>query len=159
MVASTACTSFASEELEQKYANQLVVSASSGKYENEKTRRIFDVSSCAMSSNIRYNDADFTVWRAYKVNAWPTRVLIDPAGNIVGSAAGEGNYKQFDQAIARLTADFRRLGELNEQPLKLALERAKVGDLPLAFPGKVVADSSSDRLLSESSHNVSCHKT
>jgi hypothetical protein len=33
---------------------------------------------------------------------------------------------------------------LNEQPLKFALERAKVGDLPLAFPGKVLADAATN---------------
>ena len=34
------------------------------------------------------------------------------------------------------------------------LERAKVGDLPLAFPGKILADAKSDRLfIADSNHN------
>src|SRR6185295_5930998 len=50
--------------------------------------------------------------------------------------------------------DFRKRGELNEEPLKLTLERAKIGDLPLAFPGKVLADAKSDRLfIADSNHN------
>src|SRR5947207_14570955 len=73
------------EKLEQKYANQLVIiGVHSGKYENEKDtdniRRVivrYDI------AHPVYNDADFAVWRAYNVNAWPTRVLIDPAGYIV----------------------------------------------------------------------------
>ncbi|MDX6386031.1 MAG: hypothetical protein QOK48_3604, partial [Blastocatellia bacterium] len=45
-------------------------------------------------------------------------------------------------------------GELNEAPLKLALERAQVGDLPLAFPGKILADQKGDRLfIADSDHN------
>src|SRR6266542_1126393 len=144
------------KNLEQKYANQLVIiSVHSGKYENEKdTENIRRVILRYELEHPVYNDADFAVWRAYKVNAWPTRVLIDPAGNIVGAVAGEGNYEQFDRVIARVAEDFRKRGELNEQPLKLALERAKVGDLPLAFPGKVLADATGDRLfIADSSHN------
>src|SRR4030095_8010531 len=42
----------------------------------------------------------------------------------------------------------------NNEPLKLTLERAKVGDLPLAFPGKVLADANGDRLfIADSNHN------
>src|SRR6266496_1107508 len=51
-------------------------------------------------------------------------------------------------------ADFRKRGELNEAPLKLVLEKAKVGDLPLAFPGKILADAKNDRLfIADSDHN------
>src|SRR5262249_9550989 len=50
--------------------------------------------------------------------------------------------------------EFRKKGELNEEPLKLVLERAKVGDLPLAFPGKILADAATDRLfIADSNHN------
>jgi len=144
------------EKLEKKYANQLVIiGVHSGKYENEKEtdniRRVivrYDI------AHPVYNDADFAVWRAYKINAWPTRVLIDPAGYIVGYVPGEGNYEPIDQAINKLAAEFRARGELNEQPLRLPLERASVGDLPLAFPGKVLADEKSNRLfIADSSHN------
>lgn len=144
------------EKLEKKYANQLVIiGVHSGKYENEKDtdniRRVivrYDI------NHPVYNDADFAVWRAYNVNAWPTRVLIDPAGYIVGYVPGEGNYEPIDQAINQVATDFRARGELNEQPLSLALERARVGDLPLAFPGKVLADGKTNRLfIADSSHN------
>src|SRR5258705_7065982 len=43
---------------------------------------------------------------------------------------------------------------MNEEPLKLVLERAKVGDLPLAFPGKILADAKGNRLfIADSNHN------
>jgi thiol-disulfide isomerase/thioredoxin len=144
------------KQLEQKYANQLVViGVHSGRYENE--REMENIRRIILRYEVEhpvYNDADFAVLDAYKVKSWPTRVLIDPAGNIVGRAEGEGNYEQFDRVIGRIAADYRQRGELNEEPLKLALERASVGDLPLAFPGKVVADAKSDRLfIADSSHN------
>ena len=38
--------------------------------------------------------------------------------------------------------------------MKFALERAKVGDLPLAFPGKILADARGDRLfVADTNHN------
>lgn len=144
------------KQLEQKYANQLVIlGIHSGRYENEReTENIRRIILRYGVEHPVYNDADFTVLDAYKVKSWPTRVLIDPAGNIVGRAEGEGNYEQFDRVIGRIAADYRQRGELNEEPLKLALERASVGDLPLAFPGKVLADAKSDRLfIADSTHN------
>jgi DNA-binding beta-propeller fold protein YncE len=81
-------------------------------------------------------------------------VLIDPAGYIIGGVSGEGYYDEIDQVISKTVEDFRKRGELNEQPLKLVLERAKVGDLPLAFPGKILADAANDRLfIADSNHN------
>ena len=144
------------KRLEAKYANQLVViGVHSAKFENEKEtdniRRII----------LRYeiehpviNDADFRIWEAYAVSGWPTLVLIDPAGYVIGSVSGEGNFDVLDRVIGQTVDEFRKRGELKEEPLSLALERAKVGDLPLAFPGKVLADASSDRLfIADSNHN------
>jgi DNA-binding beta-propeller fold protein YncE len=144
------------QKLEEKYARQLVViGVHSAKFENEKeTENIRRVILRYQIEHPVVNDADFRIWRSYAINAWPTQILIDPAGYVVGQARGEGNYEVIDEAIAGLIAEFRKRGELNEQPLKLALERAKVGDLPLAFPGKILADAKSDRLfVTDSNHN------
>src|ERR1043166_7016105 len=79
---------------------------------------------------------------------------MDTGGYIIGGRSGEGGYEALDKAISDSIAEFRRRGELNEAPLKLVLEKAKVGDLPLAFPGKILADEKSDRLfIADSDHN------
>src|ERR671939_798736 len=131
------------KRLEAKYANQLVVvGVHSAKFDNEKeTENIRRIILRYQIEHPVVNDADFKIWNAYAVRAWPTRVLIDPAGYVVGAVEGEGNYEGLDRAIGELAEEFRARGELNEQPLQLALERAKTGDLPLAFPGKVLADA------------------
>ena len=144
------------KRLEKKYPNELVViGVHSAKFENEKDTE--NIRRIILRYEIEHpivNDADFAIWRAYAVDAWPTRYLIDPAGYIIGRLSGEGGYDALDGAIAQTIAEFRKRGELNEQPLKLVLERAKVGDLPLAFPGKVLADAKSDRLfIADSDHN------
>jgi DNA-binding beta-propeller fold protein YncE len=144
------------KRLEHKYANQLVViGVHSAKFENEKdTENIRRIILRYEIEHPVYNDADFKVWQSYGVRAWPTQVLIDPAGYVIGAVSGEGNYELIDQVIAKAVADFRKRGELNETPLQLTLERAKVGDLPLAFPGKILADAKSDRLfIADSNHN------
>jgi thiol-disulfide isomerase/thioredoxin len=144
------------KKLEAKYANQLVViGVHSAKFQNEKeTENIRRIILRYEIEHPVYNDSEYAVWQGYGVRAWPTQVLIDPAGYIVGGVSGEGNYEVIDQAISKLVTDFRSKGELNEEPLKLVLERAKVGELHLAFPGKILADAKSDRLfIADSNHN------
>jgi YVTN family beta-propeller protein len=144
------------KKLEAKYPNELVViGVHSAKFDNEKeTENIRRIILRYEIEHPVYNDADFKVWQNYGVRAWPTQVLIDPAGYIIGGVSGEGNYELIDQVVAKAVAEFRKRGELNEEPLKLALERAKVGELPLAFPGKVLADAKGDRLfIADSNHN------
>jgi thiol-disulfide isomerase/thioredoxin len=144
------------KKLEEKYANQLVViGVHSAKFENEKeTENIRRIILRYEIEHPVYNDADFKVWQSYGVRAWPTQVLIDPAGYVIGATSGEGKYELLDATIAKTVDEFRKRGELNEEPLKLTLERAKIGDLPLAFPGKVLADAKGDRLfIADSNHN------
>src|SRR5687767_2256589 len=144
------------KRLEKKYPNELVViGVHSAKFDNEKD--IENIRRIVLRYEIEHpivNDADFNIWRSYTVNAWPTRYLIDPAGYINGWLSGEGSYDVLDQTIGNTIAEFRKRGELNEAPLKLVLEKAKIGDLPLAFPGKVLADARNDRLfIADSNHN------
>ena len=144
------------KKLEAKYPNELVViGIHSAKFQNEKeTENIRRIILRYEIEHPVYNDSEYAVWQSYGVRAWPTQVLIDPAGYIVGGVSGEGNYDVIDQTIAKIVEESRRKGELNEEPLKLVLERAKVGDLPLAFPGKILADAKTDRLfIADSNHN------
>lgn len=144
------------KRLEKKYPNELVViGVHSAKFENERDTE--NIRRIILRYEIEHpivNDADFNIWRSYAVNAWPTRYLIDPAGYIIGRVSGEGYYEVLDKTIGDTVAEFRKRGELNEAPLKLVLEKAKIGDLPLAFPGKVLADPKNDRLfIADSNHN------
>ena len=144
------------KRLEAKYANQLVViGIHSAKFQNEKeTENIRRIILRYEIEHPVYNDSEYAVWQSYGVRAWPTQVLIDPAGYIIGGVSGEGNYNIIDEAIGKTITEFRAKGELNEEPLKLVLERAKVGELPLAFPGKILADAGNDRLfIADSNHN------
>ena len=68
--------------------------------------------------------------------------------------AGEGNYQVLDETIGKTAKEFRARGLLNETPLKLALDAAKMPQTPLWYPGKVVADEKSGHLfITDSNHN------
>ncbi len=144
------------KELEAKYSKQLVViGVHSAKFDNEKdTENIRKIILRYGLEHPIVNDANFKIWEQYAVKAYPTQILIDPKGYIVDQYIGEGHEAEIDKAIGETVSEFRKKGELDEKPLKFALERAKVGDLPLAFPGKVLADAKSKRLfISDSNHN------
>jgi DNA-binding beta-propeller fold protein YncE len=142
--------------LEQRFPEELVViGVHSAKFANEKItenlRRIL----------VRYeiehpvaNDANLEIWRRYGAQAWPTRVIIDPAGNLVGTALGEGNLEGFVSAIRTVVRVFDERGEINRAPLPMQLERHRHNDQPLLYPGKVLADEATNRLfISDSNHN------
>ncbi|HVF41416.1 MAG TPA: thioredoxin-like domain-containing protein, partial [Pyrinomonadaceae bacterium] len=144
------------KRLEEKYPAELVViGVHSAKFENEKETE--NIRRIVLRYGLEHpvvNDADFRIWNSYAVRAWPTQVLIDPAGYVVGQVSGEGHYEAIDGAVGQLVAEARKRGTLDARPLKFALERAKTGDLPLAFPGKVLADERGDRLfIADSNHN------
>ncbi len=144
------------KKLEAKYPNNLVViGVHSAKFTNEGDTE--NIRQIILRYGIEHpiaNDSDFKIWEQYAVNAYPTQVIIDPNGYVIGTAVGEGYAEAVDKIIGATIEDFRKKGLLDEKPLKFALERAKVGDLPLAFPGKVLADSALKRLfISDSNHN------
>lgn len=140
--------------LEERFPDELVViGIHSPKFPNERStdnlRRIL----------VRYqiehpiaNDADHVLWRRYGVQAWPTRVIIDPAGHLVGTAMGEGNLEGFVNAIRAVIDVFA--GRINRSPLPLDRERSRHADRPLLYPGRVTADQASGRLfIADSNHN------
>lgn len=144
------------KKLEEKYDNDLaVIGVHSAKFQNEKESQ--NIREAILRYEVHHpvvNDANFAIWRAYGVNAWPTLVLIDPDGYIVGKIPGEGNFELLDQAIGFLVNRFKEENKIVEKPLPLALEKDKQPPSVLSFPGKVLADEKSDRLfISDSNHN------
>jgi thiol-disulfide isomerase/thioredoxin len=100
------------------------------------------------------NDKNFKIWKEYGIRAWPTLVLIDPAGKIVGKTAGEGIYKPMHHYISGVIETFAKKGKINHKPLNLAPESSKVAQSVLYFPGKVLADGKHHRLfISDTNHN------
>ncbi len=142
------------KKLERKYPNNLVViGVHSAKFANESDSA--NIRNALLRYNIQHPvvvDQNMRLWNEYTVNAWPSFVLIDPAGKVVGTTAGEGQYDLLDKTIATTIDTFRKRGELNEKPLQLALEAAKVAPTPLWYPGKVLAREGYV-FIADSNHN------
>jgi hypothetical protein len=131
----------------------VVIGVHAAKFTNEKaTENIRQIIRRYEIAHPVANDAEFRIWRAYTVRAWPSRVIIDPAGYVVGAASGEGNYEGFEQAIAAVIATFDERGEMDRRPLPLKLESEAVTETPLKFPGKVLATA--DRLFISDSNQI-----
>lgn len=148
-------------ELEARFADELVViGVHSGKFRAERVTA--NIAAAAQRLRVEHavvNDRQFRIWRAYGVGAWPTAVLLDPAGAIVGAVPGEFLAGHLAPMIADLIAEFDRAdapggARLRRGPWPLRLPPEPDG--PLAFPGKVlaaqggrlfVADSGHDRIL------------
>lgn len=144
------------KKLETKYSKELVViGVHSAKFQNE--REAENIRQAILRYRIEHpviNDSNFAIWQAYGARAWPTLVLIDPEGNIVGSDTGEGHYEILDKLIGKLVSDFRSKNLINEKPIPLSLEKYKQGPTYLSFPGKILADETSNRLfIADSNHN------
>ncbi|MEJ7713601.1 MAG: peptide-methionine (R)-S-oxide reductase MsrB [Pyrinomonadaceae bacterium] len=57
---------------------------------------------------IRYpvvTDNDYSTWRAYNIQAWPTVVILDRAGRIRYTHIGEGDYEQQERIVKSLLAE------------------------------------------------------
>ncbi len=144
-------------KLEKKYANELVVvGVHSPKFENEKDTA--SIRKAILRYQIEHpvvNDADHKIWDKYEVDAWPTVVVIDPEGNLVGYTSGEGNYELLDTVISKLIDEHKKKKTLDEKPIRFDLAKFReTSDTPLFFPGKVLADEKGKRLfIADSTHH------
>ncbi len=143
--------------LEQKYSKNLtVIGVHSAKFENEKD--IENIRQAILRYDIEHPvivDQEFEIWQQYAVRAWPTLILIDPQGYVVGMVSGEGKRGKLDEAIAQLIAQQQAQGSVSIPLIQPVLEKQKNPLItPLAFPGKVLADSTSSRLfIADSGHH------
>ena len=96
------------------------------------------------------DDPDGATWDRYGVRAWPTVVVVDADGYVVGSASGEGHRPAIEQAVAGALAARPSVGG---EPLPRLPSPEPAGEL--AWPAKVaahpagvvVADTGHDRVL------------
>ncbi len=142
--------------LEEKYHDQpfVVIGVHSGKFSKEKDAA--SIRQAILRHDIRHPvavDSEYKIWNAYAVRAWPTLVLIDPEGMVVGFVSGEGHRDALDREIAQLLAQHRKKGTLGK-PLHFRLERTGFKPGVLEFPGKTLADGGHKRLfISDTGHN------
>ena len=138
--------------IERRFGDRLVViSVHSPKFPHEGDHAA--VERAVLRHRIEHpvlDDPEMEMWQQYGVRAWPTLVVIDPDGYVVGTASGEGNGAALAQLIDDLLAG-------RDAPSAAAFTpvRPHAGG-ELSFPGKVcvapdgrlaIADTGHDRVL------------
>ena len=142
--------------LEEEYADKLVViGVHSAKFNTEK--ETLKIREAILKFGINHpviNDADYTLWDAYAVRAWPTVVLISPAGKVIGQHAGEGIYQVVKPYLDTLLKEY--LGNTKSLNPAFELKKEAKNNSPLRFPSKLISgpddtiwctDSGNNRIL------------
>jgi thiol-disulfide isomerase/thioredoxin len=146
--------------LEAKYAGRplAVIGVHSPKFTNE------DNPESVRQAIARYGithpvllDSKRRIWESYGVRGWPTLVLVDPRGYVLGRVSGEGNRAKLDAAIEQALDLLGQAQALDSTPLPVKLEAesgAFTPESPLLYPGKVLADDASNSLfIADSGHH------
>ena len=123
--------------LEEKFADVLtVVGVHSPKFEHEKDPN--SVAAAIERHDIHHpvlNDPNMATWSSYNVRAWPTLVLVDPAGKVVATYSGEGHSHAIEALLDELVPKYEAEGTLiRGAGLYVAPVRAET---VLRQPGKV----------------------
>lgn len=141
--------------LEHKYPQSLsIISVHSPKFENERIGT--HLQKAVNRNHIRHpvaNDPKFQLWRAYGIKAWPSILLIDPEGYVIGVLRGEGRRKQLDDLIHQQIEEAQAKNTLKPSPISVQLKPEPRS--VLSFPGNVlatrnqlyIADSGRNRIL------------
>ncbi len=100
------------------------------------------------------NDAEFQIWSRYSVRAWPTVVVVDPAGKVVAYEAGEIEPARFTPVVDAMIAEFDARGALDRSPIPgLRAETTGQGETQLRYPSKVLATSGGRLFISDTGHH------
>ena len=124
-------------KLERKYGQNLaIIGVHSPKFNHEKDLEALRTSVVRLGlEHPVVSDVNFSTWKRYGVRAWPTLVVIDPEGGVVGRIAGEGHHELLDNIVGDLLKRFH--AKLDARPLPVTLEEEKFSRSLLAAPGKI----------------------
>jgi DNA-binding beta-propeller fold protein YncE len=141
------------KRLEKEYASELVViGVHSAKFNSEKATN--SIRKAILKFGIEHpvvNDADYKVWQAYAVSAWPTVVLVSPDGKVVGQQSGERVYEVVKPVMEKLVKEYE--SKIDRKPLSFSLEKEREAKSPLRFPSKLISDSEGNVWFADSGNN------
>lgn len=129
-------------KLEAQFHDELVViGVHSGKYPNE--RRTPHIKHAGLRLDVEHpilNDRKYRTWRMYGISAWPTLVLINPEGRVLGAMPGETTAEQWAPVLQDLITQYDAHGLIDRRPLQFAPLQASEPARALRYPDKLLAD-------------------
>ncbi|HWS57331.1 MAG TPA: NHL domain-containing thioredoxin family protein [Actinotalea sp.] len=106
------------------------------------------------------DDPDLTTWSAYSARAWPTLVVVDPEGYIVGHMAGEGHAHNLEVLVADLVARHEAAGTLHRgagpyvaPPARQTTLRFPASAIRLPVPESAPAGTVGNLLVADAGHH------
>ncbi|MFO1010763.1 MAG: thioredoxin-like domain-containing protein [Planctomycetota bacterium] len=142
-------------KLARRFSEELVVvGVHTGKFDRERESR--EVRAALLRLGVEHpvvNDARRELWTAYAIRAWPTLVLIDPAGRMLGALEGELDADELAPMLERLIHERARAGELVYEPLPFVPESAREPDRVLDHPSKLLVASETTLFVSDTGHH------
>ncbi len=142
-------------KLEKEFADQpfLVIGVHSNKFPQEGEAE--NIRQAILRYQIHHPvvvDQEHKIWKSFGVRAWPTLVLVDPEGNVVGSASGEGNYDLVRATIIETLDKHRTKGSLAKGPIVVKNETP--AETMLQYPGKVLVNGDKLYVSDSTNHRV-----
>jgi len=125
------------KKLENELGSKItVIGVYSSKFENEKDLSVIrnavlkhDITSLVLT------DTDLKLWKKFKVNAWPTFILINPNGREYERHEGINSVKKLVKDAKSMVNKYRY--QINREPLPLLPEKYnQIGNI-LSFPSKL----------------------
>ena len=143
-------------ELEHQYPDAIaIVGVQSGKYHAERvTSRIRDAALRLENTHPIVNDWQFRIWRSYAVNAWPTLVVVDADGRVLGSHAGEFTSAMLAPLLDRLIAAETQAGQLARRPTAFPADAPTIAPGALCYPDKVAVHGNRIAIADTGHHRV-----
>ncbi|MBD0745967.1 NHL domain-containing thioredoxin family protein [Streptomyces sp. CBMA152] len=141
-------------ELEEKHRDTVVIiGVHSPKFVHEADHQaVVDAVERYQVHHPVLDDPELATWKQYAVRAWPTLVVIDPEGYIVGQHAGEGHAHAIAKLVEELEAEHAAKGTLRRGDGPYVPPEPVATDL--RFPGKaVVLPGSGNFLVSDSTRH------
>ena len=138
--------------LGRKYRDDLVIiSVNTPRYAAERKRsHVLKAINKHQINHALVHDPEKQLWNMYGVTAWPTQVLVDREGFVLGTMSGDGKLAQLDLVIGNQINKNTSINSLTPAPVT----RHRTREVPaaLSFPGRII--TANERLyVSDSGHN------
>lgn len=143
-------------KIEERYPTDIaVVGVHSGKFTAERQpERIRDASIRLGAFHPIVSDRQFRIWRSFAVQAWPTLVIVDPQGYVIGTHAGEFTAEMLEPVVERTRAALASSRGAASASVHFAPDAPTIAPTALRFPGKVAVDDGRIAISDSGNHRV-----
>jgi thiol-disulfide isomerase/thioredoxin len=125
------------KKLEERFGNKLtVIGVHSARFQNDSG--VNQIKKAVLKHKISFpviNDPNLKIWNNFKINEWPSFVLINARGNIVEKYVGADKMPKIKEDVKSLLEKYD--ATISREPLPFLLEQYNTIGNVLTFPSKI----------------------